>query len=106
MLLEQVQHSRLDEGNLRASPGAMQAHCRRLATGHLPAAAQGVALDADPVVESGNKDAPKGPAQGRSRAAGRPGGDRPSAAAVPLRPHAGPLNRLVQSPEEWFPHAR
>ena len=83
----------------------MQAHCRRLATGHLPAAAQGVALDADPVVESGNKEAPKGPAQGRLGAAGRPGGDHPSAAAVPFRPHAGPLNRLVQSSEDWFSHA-
>ncbi len=86
------------------APGAMQAHCRRLATGHLPAAAQGVALDANPVVESGNKEMSKGPAQARSGAAGRPGEDHPSAAASPSRPHAGPPNWLVLYPEEWILH--
>ena len=72
-----------------------QAHCRRLATGHLPAAAQGVSLDADPVIESGAKEAAKGPAAGRP---GQPGNVGPAHSAAPAAPYRGlnaSVNRLA-----------
>ena len=72
-----------------------QAHCRRLATGHLPAAAQGVALDADPVVESARKEVPKALAAGRSALPGSSGPMHPSAPPPPPRVPGAPINRLT-----------
>ncbi len=72
-----------------------QAHCRRLATGHLPAAAQGVALDADPVVESARKEMPKGPAPGRPALPGSSGPMHPSVPPPPPRAPSALINRLA-----------
>ncbi|CAL5220929.1 g3027 [Coccomyxa viridis] len=74
---------------------AGKAHCRRLATGHLPAAAQGVALDADPVVESARKEMPKGPAPGRPALPGSSGPMHPSVPPPPPRAPSALINRLA-----------
>lgn len=74
----------------------LQAHCRRLATGHLPAASQGVALDADPVVESASKDqAPKRPALSWPAPPGSSAPMHHSAPAPPPRAPSAPVNRLM-----------